>query len=132
MTNQMDAITYARAEEQLRQERDAFDQKKQQDNVWFYLRFATGVVSLLLLLAIIPICSYIFVNHAEFPDLMVKAASAALFGDVVGLIVMVTKVVIGSGQVRPLEPVTKLPSSATLPKKHNTRALEQGVVDETL
>jgi len=132
MTEEMDAITFARAEEQLRQEREAFDQKKKQDGIWFYLRFATGVISLLLLLLIVPICFYIFVNHDQFPDLVVKAASAALFGDVVGLIVMVAKVMVGSGQVRPLEPVTRMPDKATLPpKKRSIKGVGASAVNET-
>ncbi len=134
MTEKMDAITFARAEEQLRQEREAFDQKKKQDGIWFYLRFATGVVSLLLLLVIVPICFYIFVHHGEFPDIVVTAASAALFGDVVGLVVLVAKVMVGSGQVRPLEPVTRALSDKAVPssKRRDTEALEHSAANETL
>ena len=133
MTEQMDAITFARAEEQLRQEREAFNLKKKQDNTWFYLRLATGVISLLLLLLIVLFCVYIFIHYSDFPSVVVGGASAALFGDVVGLIVLVAKVMVGSGQVRPLEPVTRvLEDKATLSSKGRaTQAMQRNAASET-
>lgn len=133
MAETKDAITFARAEEQLRQEREAFDQKKKQDQIWFYLRLATGIVALLLLLALCPACFYIFVNHKLFTDIVVKAAVGSLFVDLVGLIVLIVKVVIGGGHVKPLEPVTRasIDKVARFSKQQSSKAPEHSTTSET-
>jgi len=107
VSGDLNAITFARAEEQLRQEREAFDQLKSKDIMWFYLRLVVGSTSIVLLIAVIAICCYIFLNNKYFPEFVIKAASVALFGDVLGLIVLVWKVILNTGDTKVLAPVTK-------------------------
>jgi len=46
------------------------------------------------LLCVIGICGFILFNSAAFPDFTVKAAGAALFLDVLGLLISVWKIVL--------------------------------------
>lgn len=107
MTGDLDTVTFARAEEQLRQERELFDQLKRKDLLWFILQLVVGGTSVILLVAVIFICCYIFVNSKDFPEFVVKAASVALFGDVLGLIVLVWKVILSNSNTKMIAPVTK-------------------------
>jgi hypothetical protein len=107
VSGDLDAIAFARAEEQLRQEREAFDQFKMKDKNWFYLQLVVGGSSVVLLISIVVICCYIFLHSGVFPEFVVKAASAALFGDVVGLLVLVWKVILNASDTKALAPVTK-------------------------
>ena len=101
-----DPIELERAAEQLRQERETFDQRKRQDSRWFALRLAMGYVAVVLLPAIIVISSYVLARSGQFSAAVVASASGALFVDVVGLIVAVWKIVLNPTSATKLEPVT--------------------------
>lgn len=87
-------IKIERAMEQLRQEREVFEQRKVQEARWFALRLTMGYASVGLLFAVMVICCGILFNSLIFPEFTVKAAGAALFADVLGLLIGVWKIVL--------------------------------------
>jgi hypothetical protein len=101
-----EAVRLARAEEQLRQERETFDQQCNQDRRWFNLRLAVGYSSIVLLGGIMAACILIITHEPEFPPGVVLGATGALFGDVLGLLVTVWKVVLSPASLTRLAPVT--------------------------
>jgi len=107
MTNasNINAAALLRIEEQLRQERETFDQRKEQEAQWFSLRLRMGYTAVILLPTIIVISTYILFNYQSFPSAVVTASGGALFADVVGLIVAVWKVVLNPGSVTKLDPL---------------------------
>ncbi len=107
-------VVLERAMEQLRQERETFDQAKDHESRWFVLRLVMGYSAVLLLGAVIVIAAYVLFNGSDFSNGVVVAASAALFVDVLGLLAAVWKVALNPEFHARLEPVTKeeLPASA--------------------
>jgi hypothetical protein len=93
--------------ERLRQERETFDQHKSHENRWFTLRLTMGYAAVVALLAVFAVCVLVFLNHATLPSVIVASASAAFFGDVVGLVVTVWKVVFNPDFMTQLTPVTQ-------------------------
>lgn len=105
-------IIVERASEQLRQERETFDQQKKQESIWFYLRLAMGITSIILLSVVMVVSTYILFKNTEFPKEVVTAAGAALFVDVLGLLIGVWKIVLSPGSITKLQPT----SSSYIPK----------------
>lgn len=103
----INAVVLERAMEQLRQEREAFDQQKAHNNRWFYLRLVMGYAAVVLIPAIILVASYILFNSEKFPASVVAYAGAALFADIIGLFISVWKIVLSQKSFGRLEPVTK-------------------------
>lgn len=99
-------IEYARAEEQLRQERETFEQQKSHAARWFLLRLSVGYTSVAALIIVLAICVYILFRNDSFPTSVTTAAGATLFGDVLGLVGTIWKVVLSPGTVAALSPVT--------------------------
>jgi hypothetical protein len=93
--------------EQLRQEREVFDQRKKHESRWFALRLSMGYSSIILLFAVIMICSVVLFSNSKFPEFTVRAAGAALFADVVGLLISVWKVVLKPDFITKLTPETQ-------------------------
>lgn len=90
------SVKKERAAEHNRQVREAFDQRKDQDSRWFFLRLRMGYMAGLFLPAIFIFCCSVLYCHKNFPDFVVKTASAALFGDVLGMVIFVWKLVLKS------------------------------------
>ncbi len=101
-----DAFVLARAEEQLRQERETFDQQRRQDRLWFNLRLTVGYSSIALLGGIVSACVLIIAHDPMFAPAVVLSATGVLFSDVLGLLVTVWKVVLNPGRLTRLAPVT--------------------------
>jgi membrane-associated HD superfamily phosphohydrolase len=101
-------IVLARATEQLRQERETFNQVKKHEERWFVLRLVMGYSAVILLTAVMIIASYILFSATAFPVPVVTAAGAALFADVVGLLVAVWKIALNPDFSARLGPVTKI------------------------
>ena len=99
-------IDIERASEKIRQERETFDQRKTQDSQWFILKLVMGFFSVILLAAVLVIATYILVNNNKFPASVVTSAGAALFVDILGLIISVWKIVLNPNSITKLEPVT--------------------------
>ena len=104
--SQITPVLIERASEQLRQERETFEQRKKQEERWFGLRLIMGYSSILLLGAIMIIATYILISHEKFPTGVVTSAGAALFMDVLGLLIGVWRIALNPGSVTKLEPVT--------------------------
>jgi hypothetical protein len=98
--SQITPVILARAEEQLRQERFTFDQAKRHEGLWFVLRLVMGYAAVLLL------ASYILFNVSQFPPAVVTAAGAAIFVDVLGLLIAVWKIALNPNFYARLSPVT--------------------------
>jgi hypothetical protein len=100
-------VEIERAVEQLRQERETFDQQKLQDAKSFTLRLVMGYSSVALLAGILSISSFIILNANVFSAGVVGAASGAVFVDAIGLVVSVWKGVLNPRSNEKLAPVTK-------------------------
>ena len=104
---ELNPVIVERASEQLRQERETFDQAKNHDHWWFVLRLAMGFSSIVLLVAVMVVSVYILFNNAEFPERVVTAAGAALFVDVLGMLIGVWKIALNPKTVSKLQPTTQ-------------------------
>ena len=109
-------ILIERAAEQLRQEQEVFEQRRSQESRWFYLRLVMGYSAVVLLVAVMAVASYVLLNNDQFHTSVVSAAGAALFLDVLGLLVAVWKIVLKPSSITELTAVTKidLPDLETL------------------
>ena len=101
-------VAIARATEQLRQERETFDQAKKHEGRWFFLRLVMGYSAILLLGTIMVVASFVLFKNARFPLSVVTAAGAALFVDVLGLLAAVWKIALNPNFYANLAPVTRV------------------------
>ena len=108
MTKDLLAVQIERATEQLRQEREIFEQRKRHESLWFYLRLVMGYISVLLLIAVMAVASFILFKNAQFPTSVVVAAGAALFTDVLGMLIGVWKIALNPKTSASAAPVTKI------------------------
>ncbi|HDZ1111612.1 hypothetical protein [Klebsiella pneumoniae] len=109
MTNnaELNPVIVERASEQLRQERETFDQEKSHDHLWFMLRLVMGFTSVILLIVVMVVSVYILFNSASFPKSVVAYAGAALFVDVLGMLIGVWKVALNPKSTSKLQPTTQ-------------------------
>lgn len=107
MADKITPIEIERAAERVRQEKETFNQRKQQDKLWFILKLIMGFFSIILLAGIAIVATYILLNNKDFSTSVVKSAGVALFVDILGLIISVWKIVLNPNSVTKLEPVTK-------------------------
>lgn len=114
-------IEIERASEQIRQERESFDQLKSHGERWFTLRLVMGYSSVILLAAVMTVSGYVLMNPTAYPTNVLAAASAALFVDVIGLLVGVWRIAMNPKSVSQLAPVT----SGALPKGKSQKAKNQ-------
>lgn len=99
-------VILEREAEKLRQEKETFDQRKEQENRWFKLRLIMGYSAVVLLAAIMVVSSFIVLNHQKFPGAVVTVSGGALFGDVLGLLICVWKIVLNPNFMTKLTPAT--------------------------
>lgn len=111
------SIAVAREQEQLWQEHETFALRKSQSERWFALRLVVGYASVAALVLVLAVCVYILMNSSAFPPAVATAASATLFGDVIGLVATIWKVVLAPGTAA-LAPVTR---RVVLPKGGSAR-----------
>jgi len=98
---QLDQTAIERAAEQLRQERETFEQHRVHEARWFALRLIAGYVSVLLLLPGIAIfCAYLIVSSSSTQ--VVKRAETALFVDILAIAAMTWKVLYLPTKLAPL------------------------------
>lgn len=98
----------ARRDEQLRQEREAFDENQRQVQSWARLRQSMGWTALVALVILCAVSIYVLISHAEFPEGAIAAAAATVFVQTLALIAAVWRVVLGTGP-QPLVPLTRAP-----------------------
>lgn len=117
-------ILIERAAEQLRQEREIFEQRKLQESRWFYLRLVMGYSSVILLTSVAAVSSYILMNSGSFSTTVVASAGAALFVDISGLLIAVWKIVLNPSSITELNPVTdiKMPDIDAIFEQDSSRA----------
>lgn len=110
----LSSVAIERATEQLRQERETFNQAKQHEARWFVLRLIMGYSSVVLLGAVMVVASYILFNAADFPAGVVTTAGGALFVDVLGLLIAVWKIALNPDFHAKLSPIThaEIPANA--------------------
>ncbi|HAT1514764.1 TPA: hypothetical protein I8W54_003135 [Morganella morganii] len=104
---ELDPVIVERAAEQLRQERETFDQAKKHDQWWFVLRLVMGGASVVLLISVMVISAYILFNTIYFPTTVVNAAGIALFVDVLGMLIGVWKIALNPSSTSKLQPTTQ-------------------------
>lgn len=102
-----DCVQSARLQEQLRQERETFDQLKAHDKRWFHLKLAMGWSAVVLLSSIAAVCIWIVVSYADLRDGTVAAPASGLLAAVVGAIASVWRVVVFGRTQIALAPVTR-------------------------
>ncbi|MBP2277379.1 MULTISPECIES: hypothetical protein [Sphingomonas] len=105
-----DAIKLQAAMEQLRQERQTFDQGFEHQERWFKLRIIMGYAAVVLLPLIAIFCCYVISNPKSYNENTVMVAMGALFTDVLGLLVSIWKLVVNPASIGKLSPVTSAPS----------------------
>jgi len=103
----INALIIEQAMEKLRQEQETFNQQKLHENRWFSLRLGMGYASIILLISIMSITSFILINNTDFPNAVVVSAGGALFVDVLGLLVGVWKIALNPNYMTKLSPVTQ-------------------------
>jgi len=99
------AIALATLEERLRQERETFDQMKENDRRATRLRITMGWIACVMLPVIASACLFILYNHDLFTDATVTTVGIALLVDVTGMVLGIWRVFAGSPQ-ETLAPVT--------------------------
>jgi hypothetical protein len=92
--------------EQLRQERETFEQEKDQGARWFELRLRMGYLGIIVLVGIAALAAFILLSPDRYSAQIQEYAAVALLVDMVGLIVSVFKLVLQPGNAMRLEPVT--------------------------
>lgn len=104
------AAELAQLEERLRQQRETFDQRKRQDQWFFYLRIIVSGVAIVAFIAICAFAGFIVLNTGDFSTGTVAVAASALLVEAIGLVGGILKVIMGNG-FKELEPTTPLPAS---------------------
>lgn len=99
-------MTNARAHEQLRQERETFDQAKAHDARWFALRLTVGYAGIGLLLVIALVSGFILFHPTSYVPATIAIAATTLLVDMLGLVVSICKLVLQHGSAVPLKPIT--------------------------
>ena len=112
----VDTIALETAIERLRQERETFDQMKAHEERWFALRLRMGYVAAVMLPAIGAVSSLIVLRPEAYTSFTITTATAALFTDVLGLLVAVWKVALNPSSIPKLSPVTSTRQLNTIAK----------------
>jgi uncharacterized membrane protein YqjE len=106
MPHTANTILYKQAAERLRQEKETFEQQKQQDNLWFYLRLLMGLVSVVLLPGLFFVSAKVLLNPQQYSAKTLNIVCCVLLADVLGLVASIWKVVLSRGSNTKLNPVT--------------------------
>lgn len=104
----------ARAREQLRQERETFDQAKTHGAQWFRLRLCMAYATIALLILVAIVCAVIVIRPAGYPVTVITAASAALLVDIVALAAGIFKLVLPHSSAASLKPITVAKAGASI------------------
>jgi hypothetical protein len=96
----------ARAREQLRQEREAFEQAFRHDKAWFRLRLTMGYLGLGLMLAIFTLAMWILVQPHAYGPVPIGAAAVSIAGQAMAVGYNIVRLVLNQAKVDRLEPHT--------------------------
>lgn len=96
-----------RAREQLRHERETFEQARAHDDRWFMLRLAMGYVGVGLMVLVAAVGVYVILHPERYSPTVLGLAATALLVDVVGLGAANFKLDLPQGSAERLQPVTR-------------------------
>ncbi|MNH51787.1 hypothetical protein D3C73_34370 [compost metagenome] len=96
-----------RSAEQLRQERETFDQARAHDRLWFTLSLAIGYVAIVLMIGVAAVAAWVVLHPERYEPEVLAVAAATLLVDLVSLVATVFRLVLQPGSARPLQPVTR-------------------------
>jgi Flp pilus assembly protein TadB len=104
------SILEIQAEEQLRQERDAFDQHKRTAERSFFVGQVIVVTSVLILLGILGLAIWVVSHPDRYQPSMVTAAGVAVFGATLSAMLYVWKITVNPDWNKPVKPITGAPT----------------------
>jgi hypothetical protein len=96
----------ARAQEQFRQEREAFEENLRQVQSWSRLRLSMGWTALVLQVVLCATSIFVVISHANFPTGAITAAVGTVFAQTLAFVAAVWRLVLGAGP-QPLTPLTR-------------------------
>lgn len=99
-----------RAREQLRQERETFEQARSHVARWFALRLCMGYIGIVLMALVAVVSTYVILHPACYGATVLGLAGTALLVDIVSLAVSIFRLVLQQGSITALEPVTRCPT----------------------
>lgn len=97
----------ARQREQLRQEREAFEQDRRHGASWFRLRLVIGYAVVLMLFVSASISSYILLHPGPYTKPIVGLAATMLLVDIVAMVAATFKLVLRREDSFRLKPITR-------------------------
>jgi hypothetical protein len=107
-------LTIAQLAERLSQERQTFEQRKDQDARSFRLRLAFGWVAVFILPTILITAILILTFHRDFSNYVVGTAASALLVDGLATAGSLYHLMLGGISKRELTPVTSLPNESPI------------------
>ena len=125
-----DEILLAQANERLRQERETFDQRKDQDRRAFLAQNAMSWVIIFTLPSILIAAACILIFHGDFDATTVKLAASALLVDGLGAAVSIYKSNAGRMPRHILSPVTTAPKLPAPSRGRGARSAESDATQE--
>ncbi|MEN3748354.1 hypothetical protein TPR58_14360 [Sphingomonas sp. HF-S3] len=96
-----------RAREQLRQERETFEQARTHVARWFALRLCMGYIGIVLMTLVAAVSTYVILHPDRYDATVLGVAGTALLVDIVSLAVSIFRLVLQQGSIAQLKPVTK-------------------------
>jgi hypothetical protein len=102
--NQTDPILL----EQLRQERETFDEHKKQSQRWFNLRFIMGILAIIMLPSLLIIAAYVLYYNSNFSEWIIRIVASTLFVDAIAFLISIWKILLKGDFISPLSPITKV------------------------
>ena len=100
--------------ENLRQQKESFDQHKIQSQQWFRLRLIMGYIAVFLLPSIFILSAAIIFNYEKFSETVVASATATLFVDAVGIVYSIWKILLNAKFATKLVPLTEPQSKGAI------------------
>src|SRR5688500_9298541 len=92
----------------LEQARETFEIRRAHDRHWRRVRLIIAYTSVLMIIAIMILCTYVILNYRHFPAVVLNAAIAAYFVDILGVLILTWKLVFRfDSSVPAVEPVIK-------------------------
>ena len=112
----------ARAREQLRQEREAFDRSCRHSEAWFRLRLALGYLGLGIMLAITGTAAWVLFHPGAYGSLPVGASAVAVMTQMLGLGFAIVRMVLLQPEVAGLTPATVANRATPAPQRKSSTA----------
>lgn len=125
------AMADARAREQLRQEREAFDRACRHGEAWFTLRLALGYVGLAIMPAMLGVAVWVLLHPTTYGALPIGAAAVTVTTQTLGLGFTIVRLVLLQPQVAGLEPATVVNHAPSRSRRKSRRAGTAGATSNT-